>query len=158
MGLLARAGYLFVGQNIRYDGQRAFATFADVPSEQRIEFPVAENLQLGFCTGLSLAGAKVLSFFPRIDFLLCAADQLVNHLDKIEEMGGARPKVIIRTAIGYNAGPQHSQDHTTALRSMLRHIPLMQLDHAEFIEKTYASAMEYPGSVLIVEYARKYDD
>ena len=157
MTMLADAGYLFVGQNISYDGQRAYETFADVPADQRLEFPVAENTQLGFCTGLALEGVKVLSFFPRIDFLLLAMDQLVNHLDKIPAMGAYNPKLIIRTAVGYGAGPQHSQDHTTALRSMLKSIPVMILDHAEFTKKTYASAMQYPGSVLVVEYMRLYE-
>src|SRR5688572_29899818 len=93
---------LFVGQQVRFDGQRLHATLNGVPMERRIEMPVAENFQMGFCTGLALAGYMPISIYPRFDFLLLAADALVNHLDKLPLMGGFKPKVIIRTAVGHN--------------------------------------------------------
>ena len=43
---------IFVGQSVAYDGQEPFRTLEQVPMSQRIEFPVAENTQLGFCIGL----------------------------------------------------------------------------------------------------------
>ena len=53
-------------------------------------------------------------------------NQIVNHLDKIPLLGGFRPKVLIRTAVGANAplnpGPQHTQDYTAAFISMLHTI------------------------------------
>ena len=45
---------IFVGQAVKYGGQRAHATFANVPMEKRIEMPVCEDFQMGFCTGLAL--------------------------------------------------------------------------------------------------------
>lgn len=85
---------VFVGQGVRYDGQRMHASFQGVPMEKRIEFPVAEDFQMGFCTGLALEGYIPICVYPRMDFLLLALNQLVNHLDKID---GFRPKVIIRS-------------------------------------------------------------
>ena len=43
-----------------------------------------------------------MSCYVRWNFLLLAANQIVNHLDKMEEIsnGGYKPKVVIRTAIG----------------------------------------------------------
>jgi pyruvate/2-oxoglutarate/acetoin dehydrogenase E1 component len=148
MTMLARhPKTLFVGQNMRYDGQRMCASFAGVPMEKRIEFPVAEDLQMGFCTGLALEGFIPVCVFPRIDFMLLAANQLVNHLDKME---GFKPKVIIRTAIGskkpLNPGPQHTQNHTSAFALMLKNIPV------EYFEPgVYERALERPGSTLVVE-------
>lgn len=148
MAMLARhPKTLFVGQNMRYDGQRMCASFAGVPMEKRIEFPVAEDLQMGFCTGLALEGFIPVCVFPRIDFMLLAANQLVNHLDKME---GFKPKVIIRTAIGskkpLNPGPQHTQNHTSAFALMLKNIPV------EYFEPgVYERALERPGSTLVVE-------
>jgi pyruvate/2-oxoglutarate/acetoin dehydrogenase E1 component len=102
---------------------------------------------MGFCTGLALEGYIPVCVYPRIDFMLLAANQLVNHLDKME---GFKPKVIIRTAVGskspLNPGPQHTQDHTSAFSLMLKNIPV------EWFEPgVYEKALERPGSTLVVE-------
>jgi pyruvate/2-oxoglutarate/acetoin dehydrogenase E1 component len=111
---------VFVGQGVRYGGVATYRDLEGVPDKQRIEFPVAEELQLGCCIGLSLQGYLPICIFPRMDFMLRAADQLVNHLDKLAAMscGQFVPKVIIRTRVGsktpLDAGPQHTNDHTDA--------------------------------------------
>jgi len=157
MTMLAEdAATLFVGQAIKYPGQRAFPSFAGVPMEKRIELPVAENFQMGYSTGLALAGYIPVSFYPRLDFLIIAADQLVNHLDKHP----ARPKVIIRTAVGgkkpLNPGPQHTQNHTRALRCMLQNTRIMELHNANYVLDCYAEALEVSGPVIVVEYMDLY--
>lgn len=145
---------LFIGQNMLYDGQRMHASFAGVPVERRIEMPVCEDLQMGFCTGLALEGYIPVCVFPRLDFVLLALNQLVNHLDKIE---GFKPKVIVRTAIGstkpLNPGPQHTQDHMAAFRMMLKNIPVMEF----FSSRTYEYALNLPGSMVVVERMESYD-
>ena len=47
-----------------------------------IELPVAEEMQMGMSFGMSLDGTIPISIYPRWNFLLCAINQLVNHLDK----------------------------------------------------------------------------
>jgi pyruvate/2-oxoglutarate/acetoin dehydrogenase E1 component len=143
---------LFIGQNMRYDGQKMHATFKNVPMWKRIEFPVAEDLQMGFCTGLSLEGFIPICCYPRIDFMLLAANQLINHLDK---MTGFKPKVIVRVAVGstkpLDPGPQHTQDHTEAFSLMLKNIPVV-----EFEPGVYEEALAGSGPVVIVERMEKY--
>ena len=146
---------LFVGQSVRYDGQAQFDTFSGVPMEKRIEMPVVEDFQLGFCTGLSLQGYLPICFYPRMDFLLLAANQLVNHLDKIPLMSGYRPKVIIRTVVGQtkplNAGLQHTQDHTEALRLMLKTVRIDQVRYADEVIPAYQRALDSEHSTIVVE-------
>lgn len=150
---------LFVGQAVAYGGQRAHETFADVPAERRIEMPVIEDFQIGFCHGLALEGYIPVSFFPRWDFLLIAANQLVNHLDKAP-CRGWQPKVIIRTAVGGNKpldpGPQHTQDHSRAFSSMLHNIPVLQAHSAEVVAQVYDTAMRIPNSCIVVEHMGLY--
>lgn len=138
-----------------------FNSFAGVPMEKRIEFPVAENLQLGYCTGLSLEGYIPICIFPRIDFLLSAADQLVNHLDKIAQISGYQPKVIIRTAVGATSplypGPQHCQNHIEAFRNMLKNVHVLELPGAGSITPIYKWALEAKDSVVIVEHMEGYN-
>ena len=151
---------LFVGQTVRYGGQAMWPTFADVPMDRRIEMPVAEDFQMGFCIGLALQGYVPVAIYPRWDFLLLATNQLVNHLDKLPLMGAFRPKVIIRTAVGpqhpLNAGPQHTQDHTEAFRRMLQTVRVLEILTADYAGPWYDEALRGEGSYLVVELLESY--
>ena len=151
---------LFLGQSVAYPGQAMHQTLAQIPKDRRREFPVAEDFQMGYCIGLALTGVLPVCIFPRFDFLLLAANQLVNHLDKAEEMGWPMPKIIIRTAVGAHkpiyAGPQHTQDHTQAFASMLHTVRVRSLLRAEQVVPAYESALRRPESTLLVEYAEEY--
>jgi pyruvate/2-oxoglutarate/acetoin dehydrogenase E1 component len=135
------------------------ASLKDVPAEQKIEMPIIEEFQMGFCTGLSLAGYFPVCVYPRMDFLLLAMNQLVNHLDKLPAFGYF-PRVLIRVAVGssepFNPGPQHCQDHTQALKLMLKTVRVWSLDTAEDVVPSYRAAMALPGSTVMVEHARLY--
>lgn len=156
MRLLADKGAIFIGQSVAYPGW-AYDSLQGVPMFQRIEFPVAEELQLGVATGLALQGYLPVSIYPRMDFLLRALDQLVNHLDKLAEMsqGQFNPKVIIRTRVGPKAplyaGPQHCQDHTAAFREMLTNIDVVRITSLEGIIPAYTMALTSDRSTLVVE-------
>ncbi len=161
MGMLARhPRTLFVGIATRYGGQAMFPTLEEVPMDRRIEFSVAEDFQMGFCTGLALQGFIPICIFPRFDFLLLAANQLVNHLDKIPLMGDFAPRVIIRVGIGgtepLDAGPQHTQDHGDAFRLMLKTVPVFNLRSPEAIMPAYDAALERQGSTVLVERMELY--
>ena len=156
MLMLAGEGALFVGQSVAYDGATMYHTLAGVPQEQRLEMPVIEDFQLGFCLGLSLVRkAPIVSIYPRMDFLLLAMNQLVNHLDRFCKMGDFRPKVIVRTRVGpkqpLNAGPQHTGHYTEAFELMLRNIDVVELNHADDVMQCYSEALASPYSTLVVE-------
>ena len=153
---------IFVGQSVASEGTAMFKTLRDVPMKKRLEFPVAEDCQLGFCTGAALNGDLPISIFPRVNFLLLAMSQLVLHLDKIPiySRGGFNPRVIIRTAIAtpvpLDPGPQHLGDYTEALRAMLETIKVVRLDAAEQIVPEYLAAAERRGSTLLIERTELY--
>lgn len=161
MGMLAKhPKTIFVGQAVRYDGQRLHATLKYVPMEKRIEMPVCEDFQVGFCTGLALEGYIPISIFPRWDFLLIAANQLVNHLDKIPLMGGFRPKMILRTAVGSNKpldpGHQHTQNHSTPFEMMLKTVDVLRCYAPQMVIPTYHEALVSDKSAIVVEYMEQY--
>jgi pyruvate/2-oxoglutarate/acetoin dehydrogenase E1 component len=146
---------LFVGQSVAYDGATMYHSLKGVPAEKRLEFPVVEDMQLGFCIGLSLRGRIPISIYPRMDFLLLAMNQLVLHLDRFCEMGDFRPKVIVRTRVGptkpLNAGPQHTGNYTEAFDLMLRNVDVVELNHADDVMPCYRDALTNPHSTLVVE-------
>ncbi len=161
MGMLAEdEKTLFVGQSVIYPGQAAFKTFELVPMERRVEMPVVEDFQMGLCTGLSLEGYVPLSFYTRWDFMLLAAGQLVNHLDKLPLMGW-KPKVIIRVAIGrtkpLDPGPQHQGDYSYVFHSMLKTIKMLRLESAEDVMPGYMHALKRDGSTILIEKMELYD-
>jgi len=152
---------LFIGQAVEFGGQRAHETFSGVSRYKRIEMPVCEDFQMGFCTGLALEGYIPVCFFPRWDFALLAANQIVNHLDKIPLLGGFRPKVIIRTAVGasapLNPGPQHIQNHTEAFKAMCNTITVADLWEPSDILPLYEWALKTNHlSTILVEHMEKY--
>ena len=71
---------IFVGQAVSYPGTAMTNTLKEISKEKLKELPVAEEFQLGMTIGLSLDGWMPVSIFPRWNFLLLAANQLVNHL------------------------------------------------------------------------------
>lgn len=150
---------VFVGQGVRYDCHRMWKTLEGVPMDKRIEMPVAEDFQMGFCTGLALTGKIPVSIYPRWDFLLLAANQLVNHLDKCN-LWGWNPKVIVRVAVGatspLNPGPQHSQDHTEAFRKMLTHINIYRCRNPADVAHFYRKALESEVPSIVVEHMELY--
>lgn len=137
---------------------------AGVADDQIIETPTAENLMLGVAIGLSLRGLKPLVIFERMDFLLNAADALVNHLDKIEKISGGQfdPIVIIRCIVGNQRKPlftglTHTQDLTIGFDQLCRRIPVMAFDHPKYaISEIILGAKTSKRSRIFVEYKDLY--
>lgn len=163
MKMLARhPRVLFIGQGVGCAGTALTDTLAGIPDEKLIEFPVAEDLQLGFATGLALEGFIPVCIFPRWNFLLCAANQLVNHLDKLHEYsdGGFNPIVIIRTTVPsrrpFDPGPQHDGDFTAQFRQILKHVRVEYLTNPQQVIDGYQRAFSAPWPTLLVEDGSQY--
>ena len=150
---------IFLGQTVLYPGSPMHMSLENVPLEKKVEIPVAENMQMGMSIGLSLKGYIPVSIYPRIDFLICGMDQLVNHLDKVEEMslGEYKPKVIIRTQIGNKEplfpGIQHCSDYTDALKVICKNTDVVKIKTAEEVLPAYKRALESNRSTILVEVA-----
>ena len=144
--LSEQEGTIFLGQSMVYGGIAIANSFNAIPLEKRFEMPVAENLQLGISTGMALAGYVPVSVFPRWNFLILAADQLVNHLDKFSDMtlGQYKPKVIVRVAVGVtepiDPQEQHIGDFTEGFKKIVKNINIVKLESAEQIMEEYVKA------------------
>tara|TARA_Y100001934_G_scaffold114614_1_gene140273 strand:- start:90 stop:626 length:537 start_codon:yes stop_codon:yes gene_type:complete len=157
---------LFLGQAVACAGTAMSNTLKDVPEGLKVELPVDEEMQMGMTNGLALQGHLPVSIFPRWNFLVCATNQLVNHLDKFPLMsnGGYHPKVIIRTGIGSERPlhPQHQHigDFTNAFREMCPHIEIIRLDQPGEIFPAYQKAAERDDgrSTILVEYGDFYNE
>jgi pyruvate/2-oxoglutarate/acetoin dehydrogenase E1 component len=155
---------IFLGQAVAYPGTAMTGTLVDVPDDLKVEFPVAEEMQLGASIGLALGGFVPVTIFPRWNFLLLAVNQLVGHLDKLSQMSqnGYCPKVIIRVGIGserpLHPQAQHVGDFTDAFRLMLTTVEVIRLDEPEQIFPAYEKALTRTDgkSTIVVEWGDYY--
>jgi pyruvate/2-oxoglutarate/acetoin dehydrogenase E1 component len=157
---------IFLGQAVEVQGTAMFNTLTEVNSDQKVEMPVAEEMQMGMAIGMAMGGLVPITIYPRWNFLLLAVNQLVNHLDRIAYVSNREylPKVIIRTSIGSERPlhPQHQHvgDFTDAFRLMLNSVEVIRLDEPEEIFPVYQKAYERSDgrSTLIVEYGDYYNE
>jgi len=88
-----------------------------------IDMPLAENAATGIAIGACLAGLLPIAVHQRMDFLLLAMDQIVNHAAKLSYMFGGKfcVPLTIRCTVGMAGGMagQHSQN----LHALFTHIP-----------------------------------
>ena len=102
-----------------------------VPLDKCIEMPVAENLIASSAIGLAIRGYIPVVVFQRIDFILIAADSIINHACLLPKMTGMKLPILFITIKGdpegkFYAGMQHTKDfgyvfepHMTVI-----HVPL----------------------------------
>jgi pyruvate/2-oxoglutarate/acetoin dehydrogenase E1 component len=157
--LAEKPATIFLGQSVTYPGNALYNTMCLVPPEKRIELPVAEDMQMGMSIGLSLAGKVPITIYPRMNFLMCAMNQLVNHLDKmaIYSNGQFKPKVIVRTCVGsetpMDPGVQHKGDFYFYY---LLNTNVVRLNEPSEILPAYQQAYRSDSSTLLIEYGDLY--
>ena len=155
---------IFIGQAVEYEGTGMSNTLKGVPSDKKLELPVAEEFQMGLANGLALAGKIPVSIFPRWNFLLVGMNQLVNHLDKIPDFSEFKTKVIIRTAIGserpLHPQCQHVGDYSNFFSSILKNVEVIRLDEPEQIFASYNKALTRNDnkSTILVEWGDFYNE
>jgi len=154
---------IFLGQCVGFSGNALYRNMEGIDIARRIEMPVTEDMQMGISIGLALNGMIPVAIYPRVDFLICASNQLINHLDKFPGMSADRvkPKVIIRVCVGstdpLHPGVQHCSDHTESYKTLLKSVDVVELSKAEQIVPSYAKALAKDGiSTLLIEKADLY--
>tara|TARA_R110000796_G_scaffold67777_6_gene155599 strand:+ start:5372 stop:5911 length:540 start_codon:yes stop_codon:yes gene_type:complete len=157
---------VFLGQAVAYKGTAMSNTLKDIDPEKLIEMPVCEEMQMGITNGLAVTGKVPISVYPRWNFLILAANQLINHLDRMPTFthGEYYPKVIIRTGIGserpLNPQAQHVGDFTEGFRLMLKNTEIIRLKEPEDIFPAYQKAYNRTDgkNTILVEYGDFYNE
>jgi pyruvate/2-oxoglutarate/acetoin dehydrogenase E1 component len=156
---LGKRGAIFIGYNVARGD--AMGTLKDVPINQKIETPVAENLMAGLAIGISFEGLIPVVYFERHDFILGAMDAIVNHIDKIERISHGEFKVpVIIRAVTADAGPfysgiTHSQDFTKLLRAAVS-IPVSDPKSGKEILQAFNDAVFSNRPAIIIERKSRY--
>lgn len=159
---LGEAGAIFVGYNVNEAaGANAMGTLKNVPEDQKLETPIAENLMAGLCIGMSFEGFTPVLYYERHDFMLVAMDAIVNHIDKIERISHGEYKVpIIIRAVTADSGPfysgiTHSQDLSPMFKSAVGFPVIDPVTGSDMLKAIYgARASGRPA--MIIERKSRY--
>ena len=158
MDELGEKGAIFIGYNVARGN--AMGTLKNVPLEQKLETPVAENLMSGLAIGISLEGFLPVLYFERHDFMLVAADAIGNHIDKIERIshGEFKVPIIIRAVTAdagpFYSGPTHQQDFTEVFRKLVS-FPVIDPQNGVEVLKAYETFKHLNGPIMIIERKSK---
>lgn len=153
---------VFIGQQIVYPGNPMSTTLGNVSKNLMIEVPVMEESQMGMSLGMAMQGKFVVTFYPRWDFIICAANQLINHVDKIGLMsnGKWKPNLLIRLGKGsdkpLDPGHQHRGNYFDEFKSICKNIEFHDLKTPTDIELAYKYATNEGGIHVLVEYPELY--
>ena len=163
MNLFAeQSNSIFIGQAVEYKGTALTHQVKNFDSYKLLELPVAEDMQAGFALGLALEGYLPISLYPRMNFIILAMNQIINHLDKWEAMscGISKPKVIMKAVAGsrypLDPGHQHRANYTQAFKSMVTNIDVVELLYPEQEFPAYQKALDTNKSTLIIEHGDFY--
>lgn len=154
-----------MGQAVQYKGHAVTRQAQFWPEERRLELPVAEDFQTGMALGMCLDGhygERVIpvSIYPRMNFLICGANQLLNHIDKWAAMGSDHPHIILKAVVGssypLDPGQQHKADWAHELESMTEDVMVHNLIYAHQVEPAYTTALSLACPHLIIEHGDLY--
>lgn len=158
-----REDTIFIGQQIKWQGNPMSSTVSNVPVDKLIEVPVMEDTQMGMSLGLAMSGKTVITFYPRWDFLICATNQLVNHVDKIGLMsnGEWKPNMIIRVGKGsdkpIDPGHQHKNNYLEQFKTMCPNIIFWEIKDSKDVDIAYTNAIQNGGIYVMAEYPELYN-
>ena len=151
---------VFIGQQIVYRGNPMSTTLDDVSKDKMVEVPVMEESQMGMSLGLAMTGKLVITFYPRWDFLILAANQLINHIDKYELMTNEKVHIIIRVGKGadepLDPGHQHKGLYDIEFKNMSKTISYYNCKNVKELKNSYETAINNKGVHVITEYPQYY--
>jgi len=122
--------------------------------ERILDSPVSENATTGLAVGAALAGMRPIVFHPRMDFMLLAADPIINQAANWSYLFQGRIGVplVIRAVI--NRGGEQGAQHSQALHATFMHIPGLKVvmpATAYDAKGLLIAAIEDPNPVLYID-------
>ena len=120
-------------------------------------------MQAGVALGMALEGYLPISLYPRMDFIILAMNQIINHLDKWEamSMGQSKPKIIMKAVVGseypLDPGHQHKANYTECFRNASTNMDVVELLYPHQVLPAYEKALNSDRSTLIVEHGDLYN-
>jgi len=121
--------------------------------------PISENGFMGLSLGMAITGLRPIIEIMFTDFLLLAADQLLNQIAKIRYMSGGQAKVplTVRTTIGAGRSSAASQ----SLHAIMCHVPGVKVvvpSSAADAKGLLKTAIREDNPVVFIEHKMEYNN
>ncbi|MDR2354583.1 MAG: alpha-ketoacid dehydrogenase subunit beta [Clostridiales Family XIII bacterium] len=121
--------------------------------------PISEAGFVGMGVGMALTGLRPVVELMFSDFLLVAADQVVNQMAKIRYMSGGQVSVpmVIRAPIG--GGRSSAAQHSQSMQAMVSQFPGMKVlvpSTAQEVKGLLKSAIRDDNPVIFFEHKMEY--
>jgi pyruvate/2-oxoglutarate/acetoin dehydrogenase E1 component len=128
--------------------------YKEFGKDRVIDLPLAENGCMGVAIGAAMAGMLPIITHQRMDFILLAMDQIINHAGKWHYMFGGRQNIplVIKCTVGQGWGM--SAQHSQSLQAFFVHSPgikvIMPSDPYD-AKGLFISCLEDPNPVIFIE-------
>jgi pyruvate dehydrogenase E1 component beta subunit len=123
--------------------------------------PISEAGFVGMGIGMALTGLRPVVELMFADFLLVAADQVINQLAKIRYMSGgqAAAPMVIRAPIG--GGRSSAAQHSQSMQAMMAHFPGLKVivpSDAQEVKGLLKTAIRDDDPVIFFEHKMEYSN
>lgn len=123
--------------------------------------PISEQGFVGMAVGMAITGLRPVVELMFSDFLLVAADQVINQAAKIRYMSGGQVTVpmVIRTPIG--AGRSSAAQHSQSMQAMVSHFPGLKVvvpSTAQELKGLMKTAIRDNNPVIVFEHKMEYSN
>jgi len=153
---------LLIGEDIGFIGGNFKATVGlrEKYGDMRVkDAPISEAGFTGMGVGMALTGLRPVVELMFSDFLLVAADQVVNQMGKIRYMSGGQAKapMVIRCPIG--GGRSSAAQHSQSMQAMVAHFPGIKVlvpSTAQEVKGLLKSAIRDDDPVVFFEHKMEY--
>lgn len=121
--------------------------------------PISEQGFVGMGVGMAITGLRPVVELMFSDFLLVAADQVINQAAKIRYMSGGQVTVpiVIRTPIG--AGRSSAAQHSQSMQALVSHFPGFKVvvpSTAQELKGLLKTAIRDDNPVIVFENKMEY--
>jgi pyruvate dehydrogenase E1 component beta subunit len=155
---------LLIGEDVAFIGGnfKTSVGLYDKYGDLRVkDTPISEAGFVGMGVGMALTGLRPVVELMFSDFLLVAADQVVNQMSKIRYMSGGQATVpmVIRTPIG--GGRSSAAQHSQSMQAMVSHFPGMKVlvpSTAQEAKGLLKSAIRDDNPVVFFEHKMEYSN
>jgi len=121
--------------------------------------PVAEGAMMGVAIGAALERMKPIVMFPRMDFMMYAMDQIVNHLINWEFMHGLEDRINLTIWAIINRRGEQAAQHSAALYNIFAQLPKIEVvcpSNPKDVKGMFSYAREKQGITMIVDNRELY--
>lgn len=153
--LLLGEDVAFIGGNFK-TSVGLFEKYGDLRVK---DTPISEQGFVGMGVGMALTGLRPVVELMFSDFLLVAADQVINQMSKIRYMSGGQVIVpmVIRSPIG--AGRSSAAQHSQSMQAMVAQFPGMKVvvpSNAQEAKGLLKTAIRDDNPVIFFEHKMEY--